>query len=135
MLAFSIYIYIIFFLWFNFSVTHSQALVSVWCRCVYTVYIHLKLTRRHSTSIHNLMNWKKNHLKFSLILYQTVNIMFFFLVSFFFLLSFFMVCSRDFGLTFAIIRCETCPLCRAKITCVNKIYLPMELRSTALNSH
>ncbi|XP_055317355.1 E3 ubiquitin-protein ligase MYLIP [Sitodiplosis mosellana] len=30
-------------------------------------------------------------------------------------------------------KCETCPLCRAKITCVNKIYLPMELRSTALN--
>lgn len=29
-------------------------------------------------------------------------------------------------------RCETCPLCRSKITCVNKIYLPTELRTTAL---
>lgn len=29
-------------------------------------------------------------------------------------------------------RCETCPLCRAKIACVNKIFLPTELRTTAL---
>lgn len=29
------------------------------------------------------------------------------------------------------IRCETCPLCRTTITCISRIYLPVELHSSA----